>query len=42
MVKAKAFHGAAGNYVVIDASGIKQDYMYTHLKKPAPVARGHR
>ena len=42
VVKAKAFQSAAGNYVVIDASGIKQDYMYAHLKKPAPVAKGQQ
>ena len=42
VVKAKAFQGAAGNYVVIDAAGIKQDYMYVHLKKPASVAKGQQ
>jgi Peptidase family M23 len=40
VVKAKAFHGSAGNYVVIDAAGVKQDYMYAHLQKPAMVAKG--
>ena len=42
VVKAKAFQSAAGNYVVIDAAGIKQDYMYAHLKKPASVAKGQQ
>jgi murein DD-endopeptidase MepM/ murein hydrolase activator NlpD len=40
-IKAKAFQSAAGNYVVIHASGgVKQDYMYAHLKKPASVSKG--
>ena len=41
-VKAKAFHGAAGNYVVIDGAGVKQDYLYAHLKKPSSLAKGQR
>ena len=40
VVKAKAFQGSAGNYVVIDAAGVKQDYMYAHLQKPAMVVKG--
>lgn len=41
-VKAKAFQSAAGNYVVIDAAGLKQDYMYAHLKAPASVSKGQQ
>jgi murein DD-endopeptidase MepM/ murein hydrolase activator NlpD len=40
VVQAKAFQGSAGNYVVIDGAGVKQDYFYAHLKKPAAVAKG--
>lgn len=40
IVKARAFQGAAGNYVVIDGAGVKQDYFYAHLKAPAKVAKG--
>lgn len=39
-IKAKAFQSAAGNYVVIDAAGLDQDYMYAHLKQPAMVTKG--
>ena len=42
VVKAKAFQASAGNYVVIDAAGVKQDYMYAHLVKPAMVAKGQQ
>ena len=42
VVKAKAFHGSAGNYVVIDAAGVKQDYMYAHLKKPSSLSKGQQ
>ena len=41
-VKAKAFQGSAGNYVVIDAQGVKQDYFYAHLKAPATVSEGQK
>ena len=41
-VKAKAFQGSAGNYVVIDAQGVKQDYFYAHLKAPAMVSEGQK
>jgi murein DD-endopeptidase MepM/ murein hydrolase activator NlpD len=41
VVKAKAFQaGGAGNYLVIDASGVKEDYVFMHLQAPAPVAKG--
>jgi murein DD-endopeptidase MepM/ murein hydrolase activator NlpD len=42
VVKAKAYQGSAGNYVVIDAAGVKQDYFYAHLQKPAMVAKGQQ
>lgn len=40
VIKARAFQSAAGNYVVIDAAGVKQDYFYAHMKAPAKVAKG--
>ena len=41
VVKAKAFQaGGAGNYLVIDGEGIKQDYVFMHLAAPAPVTVG--
>jgi murein DD-endopeptidase MepM/ murein hydrolase activator NlpD len=39
-VKARGFHGSAGNYVVIDGAGVKQDYFYAHLTGPAKVGKG--
>ena len=38
--RARPTSGSAGNYVVIDAAGIKQDYVYMHLKKPARGRQG--
>ena len=32
-VQHRAYHGSAGNYVVIDAKGTNLDYVYMHLKK---------
>ncbi len=40
VVKARGFQGSAGNYLVIDGAGVKQDYMYAHLKGPAKVTKG--
>jgi murein DD-endopeptidase MepM/ murein hydrolase activator NlpD len=41
VVKAKAFQaGGAGNYLVIDAADVKQDYVFMHLAAPAPVSKG--
>jgi murein DD-endopeptidase MepM/ murein hydrolase activator NlpD len=40
VVKANAFQSSAGNYVVIDAAGVKQDHMYAHLTKPSPLKKG--
>jgi len=42
VVKARAFQAAAGNYVVIDGAGVKQDYFYAHLKKPSPLRKGQQ
>jgi murein DD-endopeptidase MepM/ murein hydrolase activator NlpD len=40
VVKAKAYEAAAGNYVVIDGEGVKQDYVLMHLQAPATVTQG--
>ena len=41
VVKVKAFQaGGAGNYVVIDGEGVKQDYVLMHLQAPATVTQG--
>jgi murein DD-endopeptidase MepM/ murein hydrolase activator NlpD len=40
VVKARGFQGSAGNYLVIDGAGVKQDYFYAHLRAPAKVAKG--
>lgn len=41
IVKATGFQaGGAGYYVVIDGSGVKQDYVYFHMLGPATVAKG--
>ena len=41
-VQQKAYHSAAGNYVVIDGKGTNVDYAYLHMKRPANVAVGER
>jgi murein DD-endopeptidase MepM/ murein hydrolase activator NlpD len=41
-IKTKAYHRAAGNYLVIDADGTSVDYMYAHLAEPTPFAEGDR
>jgi murein DD-endopeptidase MepM/ murein hydrolase activator NlpD len=41
-VKAAGYQGSAGNYVVIDADGVKQDHVYMHLQSAPPVAVGQR
>jgi murein DD-endopeptidase MepM/ murein hydrolase activator NlpD len=41
-VQYRAYQSAAGNYVVIDGKGTSHDYVYMHLKKPAPVNKGER
>jgi murein DD-endopeptidase MepM/ murein hydrolase activator NlpD len=42
LVKQKDFHGAAGNYVVIDGDGTGQDMAYMHLREAALVETGDR
>jgi murein DD-endopeptidase MepM/ murein hydrolase activator NlpD len=42
VVKAKKYHSAAGNYVVIDAEGSDIDYFYAHLERPTPFGVGDR
>ena len=38
----RAFHPAAGNYIVIRYKKLKQDYMYAHLAAPAIVLKNQR
>ncbi|HEU4657301.1 MAG TPA: peptidoglycan DD-metalloendopeptidase family protein [Capillimicrobium sp.] len=40
VVKQKAWHSAAGNYLVIDADGTGEDMAYMHLRDPALVDEG--
>lgn len=42
VVKKKAYHSAAGNYVVIDADGTGEDMAYMHLREAALVDEGDR
>jgi murein DD-endopeptidase MepM/ murein hydrolase activator NlpD len=42
LVKSAGYQASAGNYVVIDATGIKQDHVYMHLKGPPRVASGQQ
>lgn len=41
-VKSAGYQSSAGNYVVIDAAGVKQDHVYMHLKGPPRVATGQQ
>ncbi len=41
-VKAKAYHSAAGYYLVITGSRSGQDYFYAHLAEPSPFDRGDK
>jgi murein DD-endopeptidase MepM/ murein hydrolase activator NlpD len=41
-VKAKAYHRAAGHYLVIDGAGIGVDYAYMHLAEASPFEKGDR
>ena len=41
-VQTKAYHGAAGNYVVIDGKGTNVDYAYMHLQKPTKYKEGDK
>jgi murein DD-endopeptidase MepM/ murein hydrolase activator NlpD len=42
VVKAKKYHPAAGNYIVIDGAGTGVDYGYMHLRTPSPYKVGDR
>lgn len=41
-VTQKAYHSAAGHYIVIAGRRSGFDYMYAHLKRPSPLAKGER
>ena len=41
-VQYQGYHGAAGNYVVIDGAGTTNDYVYMHLAEPSPFQAGDR
>ncbi|MGH2994566.1 MAG: peptidoglycan DD-metalloendopeptidase family protein [Solirubrobacterales bacterium] len=41
-VQFKGYHGAAGNYLVIDGKKSRFDYVYMHLRKKAEVAQGEK
>jgi murein DD-endopeptidase MepM/ murein hydrolase activator NlpD len=42
VVKAKQYHSAAGNYIVIDAAATDVDMGYMHLRVPSPYKVGDR
>jgi murein DD-endopeptidase MepM/ murein hydrolase activator NlpD len=39
-VKKKAYHSAAGNYVVIDNARSGEDFAYMHMREPSPLDEG--
>ena len=41
-VQYSGYHGAAGNYIVIDGAGTGTDYAYMHLAEPSPFRQGDR
>ena len=41
-VQYAGYHGAAGNYLVIDGSGSDLDYVYMHLAEPTAFREGDR
>ena len=41
-VQYSGYHGAAGNYVVIDGGGTTTDYAYMHLAEPSAFREGDR
>jgi murein DD-endopeptidase MepM/ murein hydrolase activator NlpD len=41
-VQNKAYHGAAGNYLVIDGKGTAIDYMYAHLQQASKLRPGDK
>jgi murein DD-endopeptidase MepM/ murein hydrolase activator NlpD len=42
VVKYRGYQGSAGNYLVIDGTGVKEDYVLMHLLAPAKVANGQQ
>jgi murein DD-endopeptidase MepM/ murein hydrolase activator NlpD len=41
-VQQRAYHGRAGNYLVIDGAGTTVDYVYAHLREPGRFDTGRR
>jgi murein DD-endopeptidase MepM/ murein hydrolase activator NlpD len=41
-VRYSGYHGAAGNYLVIDGAATGVDYAYMHLAEPSPFRKGDR
>ena len=41
-VQFEGYHGAAGNYMVIDGAGTGVDYTYMHMAEPSPFQAGDR
>jgi len=41
-VQYAGYHGAAGNYLVIDGAGTDLDYVYMHMAEPSPFRAGDR
>jgi murein DD-endopeptidase MepM/ murein hydrolase activator NlpD len=41
-VQYTGYHGAGGNYLVIDGAGTDIDYAYMHMEAPSPFAAGDR
>ena len=41
-VQYAGYHGAAGNYMVIDGAGTSVDYAYMHMVSPSPFRAGDR
>ncbi len=42
VVKLNRTERSAGNYIVIDGDGTDVDYVYMHLQRPSPLAKGAR
>jgi len=42
VVEYRGYQGSAGNYLVIDGTGVKEDYVLMHLQAPAKVAKGQQ
>jgi murein DD-endopeptidase MepM/ murein hydrolase activator NlpD len=42
VVEYRGYQGSAGNYLVIDGTGVKEDYVLMHLLAPAKVAKGQQ